>query len=341
MNFSLWELLTGLGFFLLGMLQLEKSLSGLGDASLKRIIRKNTRSPIQGVMVGTASTAFLQSSSLVGLITLAFVGAGMLQLKNALGIILGANLGTTFTGWLVATIGFKLELSVYALPMIAVGALGKVFSKTATTPSMYLGLLLGLGFLLFGLDFMKSSILFLRDSVSPELLGNYPLIIYFVIGMSFSALMQSSSTTMIIVLSALQADIIPLTTAAVLAIGADMGTTSTVAIGGIKGSPEKKRVALSHVTFNLVTDVIALALLVPLLGLVTRTIGISNPMYALVAFHSLFNLVGIIIFLPFVNHFATWLNHRFQSQDRSGARFINRVPVNVEDAALSALAQDA
>ena len=341
MNFSLWELLAGLGFFLLGMLQLEQSLSGLGDVSLKRIISQNTRSPIQGVLVGTISTAFLQSSSLVGLITLAFVGAGILQLKNALGIIFGANLGTTFTGWLVTTIGFKLELSVYALPLIAAGALGKVFSKANSKPSLYLGLALGLGFLLFGLDFMKSSMLFLRNSVSPELLGNYPLVVYFIVGMAFSALMQSSSATMIVVLSALQADLIPLTTAAVLAIGADMGTTSTVAIGGINGSPEKKRVALSHVIFNLVTDLVALALLAPLLGLVTQTIGISDPMYALVAFHSLFNFLGILIFLPFVNHFATWLSQRFQSQDRSGARFISRVPVNVGDAALSALSQDA
>ncbi|MEJ2095409.1 MAG: Na/Pi symporter, partial [Gammaproteobacteria bacterium] len=124
---ELWGFLAGLGLFLLGMYFLEQGLRGLGSKAMKKFLREQTRSPIRGVFTGTLVTAFLQSSSLVGLSALAFVGAGIFELRNALGIILGSNLGTTFTGWIVTLIGFKMNLGVFAQPMLAVGALGTVF----------------------------------------------------------------------------------------------------------------------------------------------------------------------------------------------------------------------
>ena len=157
MPFQPWELVAGLGIFLYGMMVLEQALRTLGTRAFRRILRDYTNTPVRGVMMGVVSTACLQSSSMVGLIVLAFVGAGILTMANALGVIFGASLGTTFTGWIVATIGFKLSLTEYALPLLAVGTLGTVFISTEHRRHSQARLLLGLGLLLMGLDFMKTS----------------------------------------------------------------------------------------------------------------------------------------------------------------------------------------
>ncbi len=340
MGFEPWKLLAGLGLFLFGMLQLELSLKGLGTATFRHMLRDRTRTPLQGVIVGTLSTAFLQSSSLVGLITLAFVGAGILELKNALGIIFGANLGTTFTGWLVATIGFKLSLEAYALPLLAVGTLGKVFMKEDSRPWLLITLVLGLGLLLLGLEYMKSSMHFLQENVGTDSFRDYHVAVYLLGGIIFTALIQSSSATMLIVLTAVHSGVIPLVTAAYIVIGANLGTTITMLMGALRGSADKRRVALSHFLFNLVAGIVALLLLTPLLHLITDTLEITDPTYSLVAFHSLINLIGILIFLPVVNPFARFLKHRFSEDTGGGARFVRRVPVEVLDSASKAISQD-
>jgi len=340
MGFEPWELLAGLGLFLFGMLQLELALKGLGTVTFRHMLRDRTRNPFQGMLVGTLSTAFLQSSSLVGLITLAFVGAGILELKNALGIIFGANLGTTFTGWLVATIGFKLNLEAYAMPLLAAGTLGKVFTKEDSRSWLLLTLVLGIGLLLLGLDYMKASMNFLQENVGTDSFGNYPAALYVLGGIAFTALVQSSSATMLIVLSAVHTGVIPLVTAAYIVIGANLGTTVTLLIGSIHGSPDKRRVALSHFIFNLVAGIVALILLAPLLHLITGVLEITDATFSLVAFHSLINFIGILIFLPVVNPFATFLKHRFTEDQEGGALFVRRVPLEVAETATKAISQD-
>ncbi len=348
MAFQLWEFLAGLGLFLFAMRTIETALRNLSTRTFRHFIRDHTRTPIHGVAVGILSTICLQSSSLVGLILLAFVGAGILQFRNALGVIYGANLGTTFTGWLVATIGFKFDIAGYAFAPLAIGALVHVFIRQDKRHHHYGSLLLGLGLLLLGLEWMKASMEFLSTQVDGQYFRNYPLVVYFAAGMLFTALIQSSSATMAIILSALYSDLIPLHTAAAIAIGSDLGTTSTVLIGGItggdaqhlKGSPDKKRVALSHFIFNLLTDALALALITPLLFVVQRVLHINDALFALVAFHSLFNLLGIAFFLPFTTTFARWLEARFIAEQPPGCRHIHQTPTHVPEAALSAMATD-
>ncbi|MEH6468619.1 MAG: Na/Pi symporter [Porticoccus sp.] len=337
MQFQPWELAAGLGIFLFGMMTLEQALHSLGTHSFRRLLREHTNTPIRGVLMGIISTVCLQSSSMVGLIVLAFVGAGILKMTNALGIIFGANLGTTFTGWVVATIGFKFNLTSYALPLLALGTLGTVFIHTEHRRHPQAKLLLGLGLLLMGLELMKTSMGFLSEFVSPETFRNYPLPLFLLGGLIFTAIIQSSSATMMIVLSAIHAGVLPLTTAAAIVIGANLGTTSTILLGGLKGFAAKRRVALSHFIFNLVTSVVAFALLVPMLHLITNTLSIQDPMYALVLFHSMFNVVGIALFLPFVSPFSRWLQNRFTDSDSSGCQYITKVPSSVLDAAEEAL----
>ena len=338
--FQFWQLLAGLGIFIFAMKILEQGLRGLSTRRLRNLLRNHTHSPLQGVLVGTLSTAFLQSSSLVGLFVLAFVGSGILPLRNALGIIFGANLGTTLTGWLVTAIGFKLNMSDYALVLIALGSLTYVTFKSESSRYHQASLIFGLGLLLLGLTWMKDSMSFLGAQVDESWFRDYPLVIYFIGGIVFTALVQSSSATMVIILSAVHADIIPLSNAAAIVIGADLGTTSTVLLGSLKNSTNAKRVALSHFIFNLGTDLSAFLLLIPLLAFITVTLGIDDTMYALVCFHSLFNLLGIVLFLPFTKPFAHWLEQRFTSTSTLGCSHINLVPATVPEAALRAIAQD-
>jgi Na+/phosphate symporter len=210
-------------------------------------------SPLHGVLVGTISTAFLQSNSLVSLFVLAFVGSGILPLHNALGIIFGANLGTTLTGWLVSAIGFKLHMSDYALILIALGSLAYATFKNESSRYHQASLIFGLGLLLLGLTWMKDSMSFLGAQVDENWFRDYPLVIYFI----------------------------------------------------------------------------------------SITLGIDNTMYALACFHSLFNLLGIVLFLPLTKPFAHWLEQRFTSTSALGCSHINLVPPIVPEAALHAIAQDA
>ncbi|HEY7840646.1 MAG TPA: Na/Pi symporter, partial [Gammaproteobacteria bacterium] len=336
-----WGFLSGLGLFLLGMYMLEQGLRGLASRSLKRFLRGQTRSPVRGVVTGTIATFILQSSSLVGLIMLAFVGAGILELRNALGVILGANLGTTFKGWLVAAIGFTFELEPFAGPLLAAGAMGTVFLPRERRAYFWSNFVLGLGLLLLGLDAMKGAFGELAANVDVSvLLGWHPLV-YLLAGTVFTAIVQSSSSTMMILLAALHAGVIDLSAAAALAIGADLGTTSTVLIGAAGGAADKRRVALSHFLFNVATDALAFVLLPVLLHLVTDTAGIRDPLYALVAFHSLFNIVGILIFLPLLGRFELFLQRLVRDDPRvTPCRFIQHVPPTVTDAAIEAVRKE-
>lgn len=338
-NFA--EFIAGLGFFLLGMQRLETALGRLFGKSLRSSLRHHTRHPAQGIVVGTIATAILQSSSLVTLILLAFVGAGILSLGNALGVVLGANLGTTFTGWLVTAIGFKLELDAVALPAIGIGALGVVFLESQQRRGAAAALLLGIGMLLFGLDLMTNSANEFAARFDPSAIRDYPSLAFLAIGFGFTVIVQSSSAAMMANLSALSAGIIGLEAAAALAIGADLGTTVKVVLSALDATAEKRQVALAHFLFNVATTVMAFVLLQPLLWLVTHGLGINDPLFALVAFHSTFNLLGIVLFYPFLGHFASFLEKRFSRSEDHISRFIATSTVAVPEAAVESLDREA
>jgi len=191
-----------------------------------------------------------------------------------------------------------------------------------------------------GLDFMKTSMGFLSEQISPSVFRDYHILLYVLGGLVFTALVQSSSATMMIVLSAIHAGVLPVTTAAAIVIGANMGTTGTVLIGGVKGSSDKRRVALAHFIFNLVVSVIALLVLHPLLNLITETLDVTDPIYVVVLFHTLFNSFGILIFLPIVSPFSRWLQARFTDENLIGCQYITKVSPSVSDAATEAIHQE-
>jgi phosphate:Na+ symporter len=335
--FDPWIFIAGLGLFLFGMVQLELGLAAVVGPSMRRLLRRSTRHPLQGILTGTVATAILQSSSVVTLMVLAFVGAGTLTLSHALGIVIGANLGTTFTGWVVATLGFKIDLETIALPLVGLGGLTVVFVRAGHSLGETGRIAFGLGLLLLGLGYMKASIQDVQAALDVQAMASWPPIVFAIVGFVFTAIIRSSSGAMMITLSALAAGQIELLAAAALIIGADLGTTTTALLGGLKGRAEKRRVAMAHFLFNLITDVAAFLLLVPLLYLVQEIIGISDPLYALVAFHSSFNVMGILMFAPVLGPFAAFLSRRFSDDTPATAEFISRIPVEVSDAAMDAL----
>ncbi len=338
--FNVWAFLAGLGIFLLGMIMVEAALTTLGGRPFKKFLRKYTNHPIKAILSGTIVTAVLQSSSVVSLMVLALVGAGIIELYNALGIILGSNLGTTFTGWIVAYFGFKFDIESFALPFIAIGALVMAFFPGKEKLYNIGNLLGGFGFLFLGLEYMKSSIELLAQNFDLAPFIAYGPYLLFFVGFILTAVIQSSSAVMVIALSALNAGVIPLESAAAMVIGSDLGTTITVIFGGLKGTPAKKRVALGQFLFNLIVDILALAFLYPLLRLVTKVYGLSDPLMALVAFHSTFNIMGILLFLPFLKLFSRFLNKRFAKEEQQVAYFINNVPSNVPEIAIESLRKE-
>jgi phosphate:Na+ symporter len=337
---DLWRLAAGLGLFLFGMHQLEQALTQLAGRSFKKFLSEYTAKPLRGIVAGALSTAALQSSSVVSLIVLAFVGTGIISLASALGIVFGSNLGTTMTGWIVATIGFKLDIEALALPLVTIGGLGVVWSASGTKRAGFSHFIVGLGLMLMGLEFMKSGALLATELFEPTALAGYPLIVFLLAGLLLTAVIQSSSATIMITLSALYAGAIPLESAAAIAIGADLGTTITALLGALAGSAAKKRVAAAVVLFNIVADTIAFLSLKPLLELITGVFGISDPLFALVAFHSLFNLIGILIFLPLIPLLSRWLDRRFREEETPLLRHIKASDSAVAEAALENITRE-
>ena len=335
--FDLWKLIAGLGLFLFGMSLLEQSLKKLVGKRFRRMLQHSTNKPFRSVFGGVVATSILQSSSLVGLLVLAFVGAGIIPLVNAIGIIIGSNLGTTFTGWIVTTLGFKVNFSSFIYPLIGFG--GLAYGLTKGKIRFISQLLLGFAFLLMGLDFMKAAVGELNQLIDIKSIAGYPLIVYLIAGAVFTAVIQSSSAAMMLTLSALYAGIIPLPAAAAIVIGADLGTTSTVFLGSLQGQASKRRLAMAHVIFNFSVDTVAFILLYPLIELI-KWFALTDPLYSLVAFHSLFNLIGLILFLPFISQFAAKLEAWFPENQSLVNQYLHDVPVSIRDAAIEALTKE-
>ena len=329
--------MVGLMLFLYGMDRLEAGIRTAGYETFKNWISRSTASPVSSAGVGIATTAVLQSSSLVSLLVLAFASAGVLPLYNAIGIILGANLGTTMTGWIVTSIGFKLSLSQLALPAMAAGALLQLLPMRAEKLRS-LGLaVFGLGLILLGLDIMKDAVATLPEKFDADVLQGHGTLVYFAAGTLIAAVLQSSSATMMLTLAALNGGLIGLSAAAALVIGADLGTTSTTALGSLTGHPIKRQLALGHVLFNIAVDLAALFILLPALPTLLALTGLSDPLYSLVAFHSLFNLLGLAVFLPVLKPYTRWLGQRFSPPGEETR--LNAQSLEVPDAALAASAR--
>lgn len=341
MNGPVWlAVFTGLALFLFAMQQLEQSLHGLLGSRALRWLRQATGQPWKAMLAGTAITAVMQSSSLVGLVLLAMVSTGLVSLRGGMAVMLGANLGTTLTGWLVTLGGFELSLGSAGLPLAAFGGLLWVFLPGGRGRNAGL-FLFSIGLLLFGLGTMKDAVEGLERYFDPALLHGYPALAWLGAGLILTVLIRSSSATMLIALSALHSGMVGLPEALAVVIGADLGTTNTIVLGAIKGSPVKRQVAAFHVVYNLVADILAFVLLRPVWPSLMHGLGVSDPLYALVMFHSTFNLLGIFLFLPLLPMLERLLR-RFEGRHADpDAVFLEPIPEGGAEPALLLAGQGA
>jgi phosphate:Na+ symporter len=335
-DLNYWKFFAGVGLFLYGMGRLEDTIKQLAGKRFKLFLKKYTKNRFLAISNGIVATAILQSSSIVLLMVIAFAGAGILSLSNSLGIILGANLGTTMTGWLVSTLGFGTKLDTFIFPMLAIGSLGLIFINHRFYFHHFFGLLVAMGLLFLGLDFMKESMKDLSSVFDVREIAKFGGWAFFLFGFAITAVIQSSSAMMTITLSALYANIITLEPAAYIAVGADLGTTITALLASFNGTAIKKRVGIAHFFFNIGTAVLALLMLKPILGILQSIGSFSNPMYTLVAFHSSFNLLGIIVFFPFLGVFEKFLNRFFVKSNRA-CSYIYKVNTEIPEASLAVI----
>jgi len=339
--FDFWQFFAGIGICLWGMHQVENAIKELGGKSFRNLLQRFTDTSIKGILIGTLITAVLQSSSLVTLMVLAFLGAGVIQLKNAIGVILGANLGTTVTAWIVATLGFKLSIADFAMPFLALGSIFSLFYSSRPQVRATGIFLVGFGLLFLGLDFMKTSIEAVADQIDLKTFHLYGLWMYLLIGIVVTALIQSSSAMVVIILSSMNADLITLLEGAVLIIGANIGTTITVAIGSLNGSADKKRLALAHFLFNFITGILVFVFVGQLVDFTMSVFSIKDPLMELVLLNTIINLIGIILFFPFISKMDKWLKTRFLSEEPEGeSLYIKKVCVQVPKAAIAALKKE-
>jgi len=325
------EIAAGVAIFLFGMLMLEDGFKLLGGGMLERLLERATRSVSRSILFGIVSTTVLQSSSLVSVITISFLSAGLISLMGGVGIIFGANIGTTTGAWLIAGLGLKVNIAAYAMPMIALSIVF-VFQKSRVLRGVGYALA-GLGFLFLGIHHMKEGFDAYKDQIDllrfalPGLIG---LVIYTLLGTVSTVVMQSSHATMVLILTALSAGQITYENALALAIGGNIGTTITAIIGSLSANFQGKRLAVAHLVFNLTTAAVALIFIGQLrdaVDWVSAMVGINAEDYALklAVFHTVFNVLGVVLMLPLMRRLVSALERRIvePAPDVSRPRFLN------------------
>lgn len=301
----------GLGLFLLGMIIMTDGLRSLAGHTIRNVLIRFTHTPLTGAITGATTTAILQSSSATTVAAIGFVGAGLITFSSALGIIFGANIGTTITGWIVVLLGFKFKLGTLMLPVILIGVLLRLFGNERLSRIGYT--LAGFGLIFIGITYMQQGMSGFQSSFLPAAFSVDTLqskMQLLVIGIMFTVITQSSSAGVAVAITALHADTIHFQQAAILVVGMDIGTTVTAAIATIGGSIESRRTGFSHVIYNLITGTGAFLFIPVYIYLWTLISADALSLHsetALVAFHTLFNILGVIIVLPFTKNFALFM----------------------------------
>ena len=317
------QLIGGLGLFLYGMRVMSESVEEIAGYRLKKLISKATSSIFRGVLLGGLVTAIIQSSSVTTVMAVGFVNSGLMTLKQAIGIIFGANIGTTITGWILA-----LKITKYGLPLLGLGALTYLFSSKAKRRKQALAFM-GLGMIFVGLTFMKSGVKPLKEMdefirfFSLFSATNYRgVILSALMGATLTGILQSSSATVGITMALASQGIIDSQTAVALVLGENIGTTITAYLSSLGASLEAKRVAYAHILIKIIGVCVILPLFYPYLHLISKFLKPEDGITKYIALsHTLFNGGLVILFIPFVENFLKLLEKigtRDLKEKRSG-----------------------
>ena len=339
----------GVAILLFGMIMLEEGFRVFTKGPLQNLLKKATDKLYKSIGVGALVTALIQSSSLVSVITISFISAGLISLSGGLGLIFGANIGTTATAWLVAGFGLKIKISALAMPMLVFGIIFS-FQKKPTFKGIG-NVLAGLGFFFLGIHYMKEGFDVFKefiDLTEYAIPGFWGVVVYTGLGIVITTVLQSSSATLALILTALAAGQIEYENALALAIGANVGTTITAILGSLSSNVAGKRLAGAHLIFNVVTGLVALAFIYPLANLVrilSDVFGISSTDYTLklALFHTIFNILGVLIMIPFIKKMERFLLNFIKEKvdkDIDEPKFLNEAVLEFPGAVISTLIEE-
>lgn len=301
---SLRQVAAGIAIFLFGMFFLEQGFGQIASGQLRQGLRRVTARPWQAWLLGLSTTVLTQSSSLVLLLTLSFISAGLINLLSGISILAGASLGTTTGGWLMASLGMTVQLGTYGQPLLV---LGMLLISLPRWGGRAIGMALsGVGFLLLGIDDINQGFAHLSDWVELsrwQLAGAQGVVLYALLGVGITVLMQSSHGALLLVLAAVNAGQVSYDNALALVIGINVGASGPVLLGAVNASLDGKRLALQDLLFKGATAALCLLLFVPVSRLsdnLASLLGMPSQAYPLrlALFHTLFNLLAIGWLLP-------------------------------------------
>jgi phosphate:Na+ symporter len=341
-------IIAGIAIFLIGMHYMENGFKLFSGGPLEHVLKTFTRTTPKAIGTGFLATAVVQSSSLVSVIIISFLSAELIGLTQAVGVVFGSNIGTTTTAWLVSSFGLKLKIAHYALPMLIFGVIMQ-FSKH----NVYKGLgsvLIGLGFIFLGISYMKEGFETLKqglDLAEYAMEGYLGIFVYIFFGAIATVVIQSSSATMAIIITALATGQIDYVNALSLAIGANVGTTVTAALGALASNQNGKRLAVAHFIFNMITGLFAVVFIYQLKDLVDFVapllyISSTDDAMRLALFHTIFNVAGVLIVSPFIRYLVRYLGTLFceENQSRGQTKYLTEEVVEIPAAALAALRKE-
>jgi phosphate:Na+ symporter len=342
------EISAGVAIFLFGMVFLEDGFKAFSGGILEKLLTQSTDKLWKSLTFGAVSTALMQSSSLVSVLTISFLSAGLVTLAAGIGIIFGANIGTTTGAWLISAFGLKVNIAQYAMPMLVFGIV--LHFQSSRMLKGIGSILAGLGFLFLGIHYMKEGFETFKDTIDLTqfaVTGYKGLFIFTGLGVFATVVMQSSHATLVLIITALAAGQITYENALALAIGANIGTTITAILGALSANMAGKRLAMAHLIFNVVTAFIAIGLMpqfILVVEMISIKIGFAANDYTmkLAVFHTVFNMVGVLVMVPFIQNLVTFLESTLKDRgsDMGKARHLNESALELPDTALKAILRE-
>ncbi|MFA5233424.1 MAG: Na/Pi symporter [Sulfurimonas sp.] len=345
-NFKI--IIAGVAIFLIGMLSMKEGFKHLSGTVLEAYLQKSTDTLPKAILSGFLATTAVQGSTLISIIVISFLNAKLITLLSAVGVIFGSNIGSTTTAWIVSTIGLEIDIAPYAMPMIIFGV---VFGFSENKNIQAIGkTILGFGLIFLGIDYMKDGFESMQNSFDLtkfKMDGLAGIFVYVMIGMIVTVIMRSSGAAMALFITAVAANQISFLNGIELAIGANIGTTTTAIIASLGANANGKRVALAHFSFNMLYAIIAIIFIYPFsdfVNFLASKIGIDESNYAmkLALFDTTLNIVAVIFVYPFTNLFVKYLQTLFvdEKDEIEKPLYLDNIVINIPNAAIEAIRKE-
>jgi phosphate:Na+ symporter len=338
----------GVGLFLLGMAVMTDGLKALAGTALKGVLEKAAATPLLGTFWGAIITLLVQSSSATTMTTIGLVSAGLLTFPQGLSLVFGANIGTTGTGWLVAAFGVRISLTAAALPIVFVGALIKVIGRGRLAAAG--AAIAGFALILVGLSTLQQGMGGLAESLHPSdlptitnaagaitLSGLANVILLVIVGAVMTTVMQSSTASIAVTLSALYAGAVGLDQGLALVIGQNIGTATSSAVAAIGASSTAKRLAVAYIAFKLIAALIAIVLFPFVTPLIVKLAQSADPTTLLAAYHTAYNVVGVAVLLPLMGPFTRLIERLVPERGSTFTKYLDPAALRAPTVAVEAV----